>query len=163
MKMELFPLIQRHKMIDKTELRIGNWIQRKGARLMPIYKYQVIRLEETTLRLSHYPFEVDNGLAVGDLEYEDVEGIPLTKEILLKCGFENLTGNHFPDNFYGLRISGEMQLVIHADNKFIAELYFEKFEEFKIGATKITKSPDHLHQLQNLVFALTNKELIVKT
>lgn len=71
-------------------------------------------------------------------------GIPLTEEVLLKCGFEKY------DTYSNNGI----------------ELNFENNEYFLYdsGETRnISDNPvKYLHQLQNLYFALTGKELEVK-
>jgi len=76
----------------------------------------------------------DNITSIGDL----IEPIPLTEEWLLKFGFEK-SGDYFINN------------VIHLNFK-----------------TRTTLEPDmfldleHVHQLQNLYFALTGEELTIK-
>ena len=76
-----------------------------------------------------------------DMYEMDLEPIELTEEILLKCGFEfsHITGDE------RVFSNKKINLLINAyDNNII------KFNVFIIK---------HLHQLQNLYFALTNKEL----
>lgn len=70
----------------------------------------------------------------------DYEPIELTEEILLKCGFVNcgILENHF----------------------YIKGMLVWKCEEMFIH-DKTGVQLKHLHQLQNLYFALTNEELII--
>jgi hypothetical protein len=71
--------------------------------------------------------------------------IPLTEEILLKCGFIS-DGNNFELDW----------LLIHTHLP-TGEYHF-LLNEYKSGKLKVTKL-SYLHQLQNLYHALTNEEL----
>lgn len=72
-----------------------------------------------------------------DLESSDLDPIELTEEILFKCGFVINNGIFEKE---GIRLHP------------IRNLYFR-------GNFPIKSDIKHLHQLQNLYFALTNKEL----
>lgn len=76
------------------------------------------------------------------------EPIPLTEEWLLKCGFES-------DTIFGFNIK-------YKKGNF--ELWYSKQKNiFLVENLKIIKcEPKYLHQLQNLYFALTSTELIIK-
>lgn len=74
--------------------------------------------------------------------------IPLTEEILLKCGFEKK--QHKIDIFE----MGRIRIWIGSRGQFIAYL----IEEDSTNAHFIN-SYQYLHQLQNLIHALTGKEL----
>lgn len=69
---------------------------------------------------------------------EDYRPIPITEEWLLKFGFEK-------DNDYGFWTS--------PNPKFIVD------ENFVLCDIDITVAVKHVHQLQNLYYALTGKEL----
>jgi len=71
--------------------------------------------------------------------------IPLTEEILLKCGFK-LSPKGF--NYDKKRLS----ICLHCDSYKNGRVYFNSW-------CISEKSIDSLHQLQNLYFALTNEEL----
>ena len=82
--------------------------------------------------------------ALGDDNWDDhwdmIKPIPLTEEWLLKFGFKK------DNNFTWVNL--EMELMQREDGFWIwlgADLYLE-----------------HVHQLQNLYFALTGEELIIK-
>lgn len=79
---------------------------------------------------------------------EFYEPIPLTEEILLKCGFEKYSeGNFVLGNFILSYLTTD-----------------ENFEfEYKVSGIDswLLKDIKYLHQLQNLYFALTNEELTV--
>ena len=118
-----------------NELRIGNYVKApKGAR----YNNDVIQ------------FGIHEFLKIAECVYdiEDFEPIPLTEEWLLKFGLTRIEcnqGEYYPytdinivkvDEYYRLEVGSD---------------------EYVIGY-KIK----YVHQLQNLYFALTNKELTVK-
>ena len=70
----------------------------------------------------------------------DRDPIPLTEEILLKCGF----------------VKGKMSNVFYlGDFEILLPTYF-KYKDAHLIKIK------HLHQLQNLYFALTGEELIIE-
>lgn len=77
-------------------------------------------------------------------------GIPLTSEILESCGFGYRENNH--NKWYWIKVEqAQFKLYVH-DGKF----YFAPYE------MNYQKEIPYLHQLQNLYFALTGKELLVK-
>ena len=105
-------------MIQVNELRIGNTTN-KGA-IVSFYEH---------------------GIHVGYgkcYDFQELEPIPLTEEILLKCGFEE-SQYHFC----------------------IGDFIIRK-PDFVLCDIGIKVNPINLHQLQNLYFALTGKELKIK-
>lgn len=118
-------------MINAKELRIGNWV------LNPVNNNQ------------HQISPVDiNDM---DLKYKEREGIPLTPEIILACGFEpdkiNI-GNRFVDGFYNDKL---FILPTANGSSFYAAPY---------GYPMSHARTRYLHQLQNLMFALSGEEII---
>ena len=110
-----------------NELRINNLISHRGL----ICTVEIIN------------GELDEIYFLGEDFYhwdkpENLEGVPLTEEVLLKFGFDDLGD-------YGFGI-GEFHIRMHSN-----ELYFP-ISNRKIYIIKV-------HQLQNLYFALTGKEL----
>lgn len=82
---------------------------------------------------------------------EELQPIPLTKEILLKCGFQ-IIEKHIEYYVYWIKVPSEpfytnIQIRYEKDSG----SYYLK----DINACDI----NYLHQLQNLYFALTNNEL----
>ena len=75
-------------------------------------------------------------------DYNEIEPIPITEEILLKCGFSKFKGDNSDCFLNDFETSCNM------------ELLFWKGTEIK--------NIKHLHQLQNLYFALTGKEIEIK-
>ena len=116
-------------MIKIEELRIGNWVFDQDCE--PYY-FQIEQIRK----------DIGDSLWVyyrnGSIKCKVPEPIPLTEEILLKCGFVPCS---IMDNHYYL----EGLLLWNIQGMFIN------------GRTDVRLK--HLHQLQNLYFALTNEEL----
>ena len=130
-------------MINANELRIGNWVKDRGGKNLQIHRFYGFKIEcdvkgmptkENGIPIYYHPFTE---------EFEYLQPIPLTPEILEKCGaivyeFDNGLGNQY-------RIKD--RLFVIRDGNIV-----------DYGSSVIIK---HLHQLQNLYFALTNSELII--
>jgi len=116
-------------MINANELRIGNWTHRKTHNGQHVCFERVEYLDKK---------------GYGNLPSSECFPIPLTPEILEKCGFDvqeydaTLRKNGFTLSF---EFNGED-----------AGFYLES-----VGINLM-----HLHQLQNLYFALTQTELLIK-
>lgn len=127
-------------MITAKELRVGNWINdpRYGAVqvvwIMPVAGELVIK---------------HTGPAP-QREQVEYKPIPLTHEILEKCGFKK--GALMSGGFYGYD-NGTMEL----DNNFNLELTDGRLSEN--GTRFYLPQNKSVHQLQNLYFALTGEEL----
>ncbi|MBQ0140398.1 MAG: hypothetical protein KBT36_14025 [Kurthia sp.] len=99
------------------------------------------------LRLGNWVYDDMNNMVkvdhqdIGEELYIFYKPIPLTEEILLKCGFLNLPilDNHF-------YVKG--MLILKRDETFIHD---------KTGVEL-----KYLHQLQNLIYALTQQDLNIK-
>ena len=120
-------------MINANELRIGNYINVYDG-VGPKYMYQV----------TGYDIDEIDG------DGTDCFPIPLTPEILEKCGFEKQSEHIFISPNLSLRLWGfswTMQHYVMGVSHWI-----------DISSVSIK----HLHQLQNLYFALTNSELTFK-
>lgn len=106
-----------------NELRLNNYVKHNGN------FYQVEEISDEWLQIDNYQLNT---------ELNEIEPIPLTEEILLKCGFfEGQIGYYFLND---ITISVEGQVYFGDEETWVAELQY-------------------LHQLQNLYFALTNQEL----
>lgn len=139
-------------MIKANELRIGNYFKGIGG------VQTVLSLEENTdrgrlnysseqhrLMYSHLILCHQNGNQYKPFE---IEGILLTEEILLKCGFQKV------NTVYQVSIgkSNVFHLIV-ADDICIVGLN-GPFGLVNQGSLSF------LHQLQNLYFALTGKDLV---
>jgi hypothetical protein len=135
-------------MIQAKDLRIGNWVKCGGfKRLYGEFKVAEIYPDQITIEQKPY-----DGFTV-----EEVEPIPLTPEILEKCGFEKGVSEWYNKNYFTdcMEAAEEMQLQVNLKSFRcgIADLDFG-------GTNAMTAKPiQHLHQLQNLYFALTGQEL----
>ena len=84
--------------------------------------------------------------------YEDLRGIPLTEDILLKCGFELVQDGDFSKR-YDLIKDERFDFLINKGNEQLSGIRFKGntlYDEIK-----------YLHQLQNLFFILSGNQLII--
>ncbi len=98
---------------------------------------------------------LESGVHVGKGKcyiYSEFEPIPLTEEWLLKFGFEITYSSNFR-----LKLDHKTHNEIGFDFSHVADNSMEGFR-FYGHYIKI----QYIHQLQNLYFALTNKELTLK-
>ena len=126
-------------MIKLEELRVSNWV----------YFRDPARNINTPIQINcidQYEHLVGYKSESGDIfcEQKYVEPISLTELMLLKCGFEET--QLFEDDLVFLFLNG---FGLRID-------YFE--DAFYFDDTKI----EYVHQLVNLYFAITGKELDVK-
>lgn len=109
-------------MINANELRIGNYGLSGGQELM-ITAQGIVYLQN------------------GEMEFNP---IPLTKEWLLKFGFDKKFNK------------GKITVIPNG------RLNYENGRTYFNSWTIMEKQPEYVHQLQNLYFALTGEELTVK-
>lgn len=117
-------------MIKATELRIGNWVD--GGYNDRLY-----------YRIKEHDFL--------NTDFAITKPIPLTEEILLKCGFD-----FFNTCLYHPVIKHQYQFRFYEN-----DLYYGFYGECEF--IKETQQPiKYLHQLQNLFYSLTGEELNVE-
>jgi len=116
-----------------TELRIGNYL------IADIGNVKVESIFGSTYRAYCHSIDEDY---LADYKISDLKPIPLTEDILLKCGF----------GWNGGMYSLSPNCVIDASFSYIG-IYNKRIED-----DCIYDIPKYLHQLQNLYFALTNEE-----
>ena len=119
--------------IKANELRIGNWY--KGVS-------RDIFLKADGRMIA----QLQEGILVA-------QAIPLTEEILLKCGFENSNRD-----FFEKRAMQRGKINISFNKGVMEFLELGTSNHYIFGSVKHT----HLHQLQNLYFSLTGEELEIK-
>jgi hypothetical protein len=112
-----------------NELRIGNLVMYSNGGIL----FKVIGISE-------FGIDVEDDIETTYMEYENFNPFPLTKELLLKFGFEKRENGHFVKD----------GIVLYP----IRDLYFR-------GNLFIKADIKYVHQLQNLYFALTGKELTI--
>lgn len=144
--------------MEANELRILNNVSYKGV----VVHITSIRVDGCGMKSSDTKYNTGIG------SITDFEPIPLTEEILLKCGFEESDSNY------------KIKLSIHEDieswlmcfdndswcgNKGYSLGLHTKDDEDAAYCTETLfhdyGEPWDLHQLQNLYFALTGQELTV--
>lgn len=120
-------------MIQATELRIGNYLTYHTP-------------DDTDIPCKIDAQDILN-ISTNHMHNAEIHSpIPLTEEILLKCGFEKDYEGHFLLAFNGRLYYYDLE------NGFL-------LKDFKVK-TKLNQFPFYnLHQLQNLTHALTNTEL----
>ena len=130
-------------MIAANELRMGNWVKSNNPHDGRFVKFKYFHED---LHVAFFYKE-----AIGAFT-KDIVGIPLTPEILEKCGLKN--GNSELD-----------RNVFYSTNKHLAQFSVNISGSFGIyvGVFIALRSVhlEYLHQLQNLYFALTNSELTI--
>ena len=141
-------------MIESKELRIGNLVGMKTTELKELIKNMELENIDNCFSVSSIDNVYTNCISNG-LEFEvfssDVEPIPLNEEWLVKFGFTE---------FYhkGLKgyISDKMELLYNLDSH---QMY--SYNEVNGSIWNLARCK-HVHQLQNLYFALTGEELKIK-
>jgi len=125
------------------ELRIGNYVQQATELNTFILKVETIYKKK---------IEVLYNSGITTLKSGDVQGIPLTRSILLACGFDEIG---LYENVYK-----KDNIRIHADKTGKTDTIL--FVMFNDDDSIFSKELSYLHQLQNLFFILTGKELDVR-
>lgn len=125
--------------MNASELRIGNWVNHK-----PLWSY---RMGNNYSEPFPFQWAESDWYALGEctMDLEVIEPIVLSPEILEKCGFVKIGGLHS-------LINGFFTLDFHEQNGL-----FLCVEGQDLGLPKV----NYLHQLMNLYFALTGRELTV--
>jgi len=123
--------------LQANELRIGNLLM-YGNRMAVV----------SAIFKSHFRCESLEQIDFGNSLQSNFQPIPLTPEILEKCGFDN------DDNDFLNTIDERSSLHINLEKQ---RTLIESYD----GIIKLNNIK-HLHQLQNLYFALTGEELEYK-
>ena len=122
-------------MIEAKELRIGNLVN-----------YIYSELDFSLISGLTYEVPQLDEITCFQPLYDELQPIPITEEWLLRFGFEPFYINgkltHYRIGLYFIKFDGE-------------DFYFE------LGKGMIIEVK-HIHQLQNIYFALTQKELELK-
>lgn len=138
-------------MLNASELRIGNLVFSDTEPSNPIVTILEILQGYANTSYKEYPADI----AKNSILYNRLHPIPLTPEILVKCGFErdeeedcNGYMAYRPDTAHY-----SMRMFINAKGHVCAHY---------LGTAISTSHPQSLHQLQNLTFALTGEELKIQ-
>jgi len=135
--------------MEARELRLGNWVTttERGCEC----DYQVIGIGEDFVDLYH-PYKCDPFKEAYGVEIPSLRPIPLTEEWLDKFGFEK------SDDLGSYEVGLNSPFVALIWNSEEVDLE----NDFSIEPMTITYRCKYVHQLQNLYFALTGKELTPK-
>jgi hypothetical protein len=119
--------------INVRELRVGNWVrQLHTGRHDQVDLFMLGEIADDETYLDHlFP-------------------IPLSADLLLELGFEEMDWEHVPC------YKKEMIEIEIVDGDYMARLRYDWNEG---GLSLLLSTPKYLHQLMNLVYALTGKEL----
>jgi len=136
--------------MEASDLRIGNLITTAHYEDFKTI-IEVESLDEVGVNLTaetdNKPYGMHNPLMEREYKYAELFGIPLTEEILLKCGFVIVDFNGIEASLENSRYS--VKSVKDYDGWFFCD-----------GDSVLTNFK-YLHQLQNLYFALTQTELTI--
>lgn len=130
-------------MIKATELRIGNQVLWKG---------EIRNIASIQMKFNYYSCSVsDRDGSIKYAQENELEGLPLTVQWMAKLGFRW----NAKDKRYYIQIGNTLYLEYDTDfDVFIAP-------ESWAGSCP-WNTVKHVHQLQNLYFALTGEELTIK-
>jgi hypothetical protein len=128
--------------MKEKELRIGNLVECFGTR-------EVIAIKKNKIKVQHESKKGHFIIEWVPIDSLSLKPIPLTEEWLLKFGFYKTTEN-----------AGN--LICFKNGKYTIAKWINDKWQFWISTIDLYNSPQYVHQLQNLYFALTNEELIIK-
>jgi hypothetical protein len=127
-----------------NELRIGNLVKYDNR----IFKIDSISTVFPTLNTDEF--------GIGVVDYNNIEPIPLTEDWLLKFGFENYkpanANRYFKEGIYPRSFAFQFYKNGRVD------FWYNDFNVGNLNRIKYNLL-EYVHQLQNLYFALTGKEL----
>jgi hypothetical protein len=140
--------------IQANELRIGNFVEYDGR----IFQIDTISNEFPTLNTDEF--------GIGVVDWNNIQPIPLTEELLLKFGFFKYQwmNGYFINTIFGDLMIQFYKTEIHLFFTKVSydsqgmKFYGRKFINNKTNFTDCK----YVHQLQNLYFALTGEELTFK-
>lgn len=128
--------------MEARELRIRNKVLHNG-------KIKTVHCITNTSVSFFIGYDPKNREMTQCFLYSGIESVLLTPEILEKCGFEKRNGYH-------ILVSANHRLSYYDDTDEWELCHYSKLDYIQIPVY-----PKHLHQLQNLYFALTGTELDV--
>lgn len=138
-------------MIKPNELRIGNWVD-----IPDDGQSTIIALDVSEASYKFIADEHGTGNSNYPRLYEELKPIPLTDEWFLKFGFELWESDE-----YSKRID-ELGCLNIGRLKLTYQLVDLSSDLSANGYRSYDNRIEYVHQLQNLYFALTGEELVIK-
>lgn len=140
-------------MIATSDLRIGNWLYESECTRYPMYVHTI---GDDYVYLNFDGNEGD----VFECKPEELQGIPLTEELLTKMGARKVTDigwNVVESYSAGVRI--ELRVILFSESEIDVKIRRSTphWEDYFQGS-----SIHYLHELQNLYWDLTKQELKIK-
>lgn len=140
-------------MIATSDLRLGNWVHDSECTRYPMY-VQAIGEDYVCLN-----FDGNEG-DVWECKPEELQGIPITEELLTKMGARKVTDigwNVVESYSAGVRI--ELRVILFSESEIDVKIRRSTphLEDYFQGS-----SIHYLHELQNLYWDLTKEELKIK-
>lgn len=127
-------------MIAPQELRIGNYLITASTRIFCIVR----SIDDLSKEIHIDTIEDGNVFDTWDMEYQELEPVPISPEILDRAKFSYNFIVYSIGNFWLAPNDGWYDVYLHG------------------LSSGISCRIKYLHQLQNLYFALTNQELQIK-
>ena len=146
-------------MIEQKELRIGNYVQfYRKIEDQDLSQASICSIFETD---GDYYVKFEDGFCVNT--ERGIKPISLSEELILKCGF-TIHDNTQSDKEYIKKYSSGRTVLNY--NLVITKSCYKDSGEYRIVVVGRVSDCEicnikYLHQLQNIYFALTGKELMV--
>lgn len=128
--------------MEAKELKIGNWVLAKGE----MTEVSDILYDGINMNWNHE-------LSAVDFYWKDIKGIPLIPELLAKAGFTKIKDGFMSPDIYERKYTRVLVTTSF-------EIETDGLDSYWIEGNTILPIK-HLHQLQNLYFALTGEELTI--
>lgn len=152
-------------MIKANVLRIGNYVMFRDG-FGGEHFTKVHSIHEEMAAIGAKTLTEDGSQGQGFMRYEGLYPIPLTPEILEKCGFEKGVIDDPPAyNLAGYIKWERLAIFLEEIQCSDGRTDWSTYVQFNVGMGfnhLVTNPPEYLHELQNLYFALTGEELIVR-
>lgn len=133
-------------MLQISELRIGNYFLADG---MPQTLSAISVMQNNQFKSALIGFYVDNKLQHIPADSEQLQPMPITDDILEKCGFK--FDNYFKRWQKNKKVFGSgVDMELDSD-----------YTALDFSGRPVLKEIQHVHQLQNLYYALKRVEMMV--
>lgn len=130
-------------MIQANELRIGNIVADDTGRIGNVVEFTE---KSIRIKMQFSNVKIDSGRGFVGL---DVEPVPLTYDVIKKLGFIEISNENY--GYPQLKLNGYSKLNTNSSG----DATYLFFDGYRIPCNSV-------HQLQNLYFSLTGKELNVE-